>query len=282
VIVENMTPSTKKDLHIDYETVRGFKPDIIYASLSGLGQSNDRKYYDILAQAESGLLSLSGTEDTPMKIGPSVTDAFAGLMLAFGISGALHYRNETGFGQYLDVSMLGSSLQLLESYLIEASVTGKNPKRSGNQDSMISPFGLYRTKNGYIAMAAGNDRQWQSLSKFIYEKQIFDLSLFNTNEKRLLNNIQLTSILESVFIRYDSAVLIRQLQELQIACSLLQTMKEVSANTSLIASGDLLQSKIPGLGMCTSPGRNIRFSAVQKHNTAPAPKIGEHNRDYDI
>ena len=282
VIVENLTPQTKYKLKINYQTICTYKKDIIYASLSGLGQDTNRKYYDILAQAESGLMSLSGTPQTPMKIGPSVVDAFTGLMFAFGVAGALLHKSKTGQGQYLDVSMLGCAMQLLESNLTEASITNSNPKRTANQDNLISPFGVFKTQDGYIALAAGNNTQWAKLAMFIRKTEDFDDALFTTNAKRLENSTRLTTLIEKSFTHYASSDLISTLQLEGIGCTVVNEMLDILKNASLFQTGDLLRINHPELGECVTPGRNIRFSAIKQHKNTNAPQIGENDKEYGI
>jgi CoA:oxalate CoA-transferase len=282
VIVENLTPHVKTSLGIDYDAVKKINPTIIYASLSGTGQQDSRRYYDILAQAESGLMLLSGTGGVPMKIGPSVVDAFSGLMLAFGISGALLFRQKTGKGQSLDVSMLGAAMHLLESNLTETSVTGANPIQMGNQDSMIAPFGIYKAKDGYIALAAGNDAQWSRLEGCLSGDDPVDRTQFSTNQMRVEHNGELTGWIERSFADHTVDSLMALLATHGVACSKVQSMRDVLGNDALFASGELLRMEDGQLGKHTVPGRAIRFSAAPNHETRNAPAVGEHNSTYDI
>lgn len=282
VIVENLTPSTKHKLKIDYQTIKKLNPRIIYASLSGLGQNDDRKYYDVIAQAESGLMSLSGTENNPAKIGPSVVDAFSGMNLAFAISSALYYREKTGSGQYLDISMLGSAMNLLESNLIEYSVTKQNPIPSGNQDNAIAPFGIYKCADGFIAIAVGNNKLWQKLASWLKTKFVIDLELLKSNHERLQNNKYLTTILESVFKQYKATALVMLLQEIEIPCSKVNTMKDVANSKQNFSNGSLIKINHPRIGQCIIPGHAINFSIMEEAEISNAPQIGEHNKEYGI
>src|SRR5438034_1235347 len=203
VFVENLTPSTKYKLKVDYAVLKAINPKIIYASLSGIGQDSNKRYYDVIAQAQSGLMSLSGYQSGPMKIGPSVVDAFSGMTLAFGIASALFYREKTGKGQYLDVSMLSSAMYLLESNLIEYSIVKKNPIRAGNHDNAISPFGAYKAKDAFIVIAAGNENIWKVFADFLKKHISFDETLFSSNLLRLKNNNVLTEIIEKVLAKYN-------------------------------------------------------------------------------
>jgi CoA:oxalate CoA-transferase len=242
-VVENLTPSTKHKLKIDYTTIYNINPRIIYASLSGLGQNSNRKYYDVIAQAESGLMSLTGTENNPMKIGPAVVDAFSGMTLAFAISSALFYREKTGMGQYVDVSMIGSAMNLLESNLIEYSITKENPKRTGNHDNLIAPFGVYKVKDGSIVIAIGNDSLWQKFEVYLNEHvSSFKRSLFISNHLRLKNHLQLVQLVEQALSHYSMTESIELLSQLGIPCSKVAEMSDVYSN-ELFYTSEILEKK---------------------------------------
>jgi CoA:oxalate CoA-transferase len=282
VFVENLTPSTKHKLKIDYEVLQKINPSIVYASLSGVGQDTDKKYYDVIAQAESGLMSLSGTPQTPMKIGPSVVDAFSGMTLAFAIASALYWRQKTGIGQYIDVSMLGCSMNLLESSLIEYSLTKTNPERKGNTDAAISPFGAYQTKDGFIVIAVGNDALWQQFRIFLETSSEIDTSLFSTNILRIKNDSMLTQVIERSFSRYTVSELIPLLAAIHIPCSKVNSMSDVYNDSDNYSKGYVRKEQHPLLGECVVPGSSVRFlecPAVENHSS---PKNGEHNAEYGV
>jgi crotonobetainyl-CoA:carnitine CoA-transferase CaiB-like acyl-CoA transferase len=282
VLVENFSPEVKQRLKIDYPTASAFQPRLIYASLSGIGQDSSRKYYDILAQAESGLLSLTGLPHLPMKIGPSVVDAFSGLMLAFGIAAALLHRERTGCGQYLDVSMLGAALHLLESNLVAASLTHQNPQRTGNQDNLIAPFGIFQTADGHIALAAGNETQWERLVVFLQARASFDAAQFGSNALRLEHSEALTRVVETCFRNFSRSELLLLLTELDIPCAPVNTMLDVLQMDSLYERGELITTHDPQLGSVVMPGYPIRFQQTAAPCFSPAPKIGQDNVRYRL
>lgn len=282
VIVENLSPPSKYKLKINYEIIKKLNPKIIYASLSGKGQDSDEKYYDIIAQAESGMMSLTGTQDMPIKVGPAIIDAFSGVTLAFGIASALFYRQKSGKGQYLDVSMLSCSMNLLEHNLIGYSLHKKNPVRLGNRDNAIAPFGVYKTKDAFMAIAAGNNKIWHLLENFLSQKKSFDTRDFKTNETRLKNQNKLTKIIEEVFAQFGGKALQKKLSERGIPCSLIHEISDVYSNNHLYKSGALKRIHHPRLGKCVVPGQSINFSASGKFKTDYAPEIGQHNKLFGI
>lgn len=282
VFVENLTPSVKYKLKINYELLKKFNPRLIYASLSGIGQDDDRRYYDVVAQAHSGLLSLSGHPETPIKISPAIVDPFAGLMLAFGIASALFFRERTGKSQYVDVSMLSSAMNLLENNLTEYSVTKKNPVRPGNGDNAISPFGIFKAKDAYIAVAAGNEKIWGIFSAFLKKYISLDQELFQSNMLRLKNKQRLVEAVEKVFANFQVAKLERKLSDLGVPCSRINEMSDVATEEDNFRRKALIEVKHSKLGNIIVPGKSINFSEAQDLEMTEAPTIGRDNKKYGV
>lgn len=283
VFVENWAPLTKHKLKINFEEIKKINPKIIYASLSGAGQDSNKKYYDVIAQAESGLMSLSGNGLLPMKIGPSVVDAFSGMTLAFAISSALYYRQKTGNGQYIDVAMLGCAMNLLENNLIDYSITGKIIKPAGNHDNAIAPFGVFKTKDGFAAIAAGNNYLWKKLENFLYDNgSKADLGKFATNSSRVEYQAELTRLLEEIFSKFPSDILLAKLSKLDIPCSKVNNMRDMSKINSNFKKGFLKEINHTKLGKCIIPGRSIIFSDYPESDYKEAAEIGKDNNEYGI
>lgn len=288
LVVENMTPSVKRKLSVDYNDVKAINPTIIYASISGEGQESDRKYFDIIAQAESGLMSLSGTKDHPIKIGPSVVDAFTGLNLAFAISSALWYREKHGAGQYIDVSMIGSAINLLEQNLTEYSVTLQEPNPPANYDTAIAPFGIYPTRTKYIAIAIGSEGLWNKFYQWLCEYIQLDQHLVSTNNLRLQHKEYLNDQIRRITSTQTAQSINDQLTRRMIPCAIVASMADVAKNQSLFDKKYLQAVKINSATdstmECVVPGRAISFSVQQEDISVyqQAPILGEHNSTYGI
>lgn len=282
IIVENYSPSVKKRLLIDYPEIKKINPQIIYASLSGTYADSDRRYYDIIAQAESGFVSLCGNADQPVKAGPAIMDSFSGLKLAFAISSALYYRQVHNKGQQIFVSMLGAGLDLLEQNLIQASVENKNPKRLGNIDNAIAPFGLYEAKDGLIALAVGNDKLWVLLKQFLEQHANFDNNKFTTTDLRLQNNVELKELIEEVFLRFNKKELGELLGEIGIPCGVVNEMMDIVNNKEYKNKNLIYNIQNSNNDSCVLPTGGITFSEQPEINKQPAPVLGENNKEYGI
>lgn len=273
VIVENMLPNVKTKLNIEYQTLKQHNPKIIVASLAGIDQNTNTKYYDLIAQAESGLLSLTGTPETPTKIGPSVVDAFSGANLAFAISSALFYREKNGIGQEISVSMLAGAMNLLEQNLIEYSVKQRNPKRPGNHDTAIAPFGVFKTSDGFIALAIGDDKIWNSFIAISEQFAELQSQRYISNQNRLDNLTELVQKIESIFSQFTTTQLVTLLKEHVIPCASIREMSDVASHEWFYESQALKKIEHPKLGTIIIPGNAIQFSTEAQHSYINAPEL---------
>lgn len=277
VLVENFTPDVKKRLQIDYQTIKKYNEKIIYASICGVSKDVNKKYYDIIAQAESGFASLNGTTDD-MKVATSIIDAFAGMKLAFAISSALYAQTKNGTGTHITVSMKGSAFDLLEQNLIETSVTHKNPDKVGNMDNAIAPFGLFKTQDGNIALAVGNDKLWQKLEMFLTEHTSnFPSHKFKTNAERLKYLPLLQQEIETVFSQFSTAELDELLSAQDIPCGQVKAMLDVLADQENHDQLLLENVNHPDIGEITLPTGGIFFSTSDKVPYQPAPELPNEN-----
>ncbi len=180
VLVENFVPGTMKRLGLDYETVKEQNPGIIYASISGFGQTgpySQTRALDIIIQAMGGMMSITGEPDgPPVRPGASLGDITAGLFTAIGILSALHERNKSGQGQMLDISMLDCQLSILENAFGRYFATGKVPQRIGSRHPVFTPFQAFETKDGSIvvAMVGGVRNQWPLFCAIIGRLDLMD------------------------------------------------------------------------------------------------------------
>lgn len=272
VFVENFSPSIKKKLKVDYEHIKKYNDKIIYASISGISAEVNRKYYDIIAQAESGFVSLNGeTED--MKVATSVVDAFSGMKLAFAISSALYFREKNNLGTQITVSMKGSAFDLLEQNLIASSISKQNPPKVGNMDTAIAPFGIFKTKDGSIALAIGNESLWQRFLSFVLQENAqFPTEQFTSNDARLQNLPLLKAELEKVFSKFGSKKLVEVLQSLEIPCGEIKTMTEVIRDKENFEQQLLTTYAVAGVEVVVPTG-GIFYSNIEQEKCKPAPHM---------
>jgi crotonobetainyl-CoA:carnitine CoA-transferase CaiB-like acyl-CoA transferase len=202
VVIENFRPGGAARLGLDYEAVRRRRPSVVYCTISGFGarEPRDRAGYDFTVQAESGLMAITGEPDgEPMKVGVAIVDVLAGLNAATAILAALHRRDLTGEGDFVEVSLLDSAFAALVNVGANALLTGEEPLRYGNAHPSIVPYQPFRGTDGWIAVAAANDGLYARLCTAIERPDLAADERYATNEARVLNRETLIAELEAVF-----------------------------------------------------------------------------------
>ncbi|WP_420750568.1 CaiB/BaiF CoA transferase family protein [Rhodococcus sp. O3] len=201
VVVENFRPGVTARLGIDYETARARNPRIIYASISGFGQKGPMAgaaAYDLVVQALSGVMSITGTEESgPTRLGESFGDTITGVFAAWGISTALLATRTTGRGQHLDVAMFDSMLAMLPTAHSQLQATGETPKRVGNRHPVSTPFDTYRAADGLFVLAIASEKGFRTLARTMGREELIVDPRFTEDALRTENEPALRKEIES-------------------------------------------------------------------------------------
>lgn len=220
VLVENFKVGGMKKFGLDYDTLSKTNPRLIYCSITGYGQNGpyqSRPGYDFIIQAEGGLMSITGPVDgTPYKAGVAIVDITAGMYASHAILAALHHREKTGEGQYIDVSLFDSQLGWLANVGQNYLVSGDTPKRYGNAHPNIVPYEVFQTADGYLALGVGNDRQFQILCTTLNRPDLWADERFQTNPGRVQYRRELIPLLQDVFLTGKTSEWIFKLNPLGI------------------------------------------------------------------
>jgi formyl-CoA transferase len=208
VLVENFRPGVTKRLGVDYPALSAINDRLIYASISGFGQTGpyaSRPGYDLIAQAMSGLMSVTGdAAGEPAKCGVPVADLSAGLYCAVGILTAYIVRERTGRGQYIDTSLYEAALALSVWETAELWSTGHVPRPLGSAHRMSAPYQALRTRDGHVTVGANNPRLWQRLCQALGREDLLSDPHFTTNADRMANRKALAAELETVLKKRDT------------------------------------------------------------------------------
>jgi crotonobetainyl-CoA:carnitine CoA-transferase CaiB-like acyl-CoA transferase len=283
VLVENFRPGVLEKLGFGYDAVSKRNPRIVYASISGYGQTGpykDRPGYDVVAQGESGVVDLTGEPDRqPVKVGASIADIVAGLYAYQGILLALLARHRTGKGQRIDIALLDSLISVLtyqaESYL----ATGRSPKRLGTRHPSIVPYETFETKDGFVNVGAANEKQWQNFCRALgFTDLAFD-SRFNTMAGRISNYDELRSILGAEMKKYTRAEAFELLAKYELPVGPINTVAEVLEDPHIHAREMVQELTHPEYGPLRYVGIPVKMSDTPGAMQSPPPRFGEHNRD---
>ena len=279
VILENFRPGVMDKLGIGYEALREVNPRIIYGATNGFGYTGPYSQlpaYDLIVQGMGGLMSITGeSADNPQKAGPSVGDIMAGMFLSIGILGALEARHKTGKGQMVDVSMLDCQVAVLENAIARYLLTGKDPVPLGNRHGSITPFATFKTTDGFINIAVGNDNLWDTYCKEIGKPELIADERFKTNPLRTNNWDQLVGVLSEAMAQDSTESWIARLRKGGIPCGPINRVSQVVADPQVIARDMIVEVEHPKAGKQKIPGCPVKMSETPCSIRKAAPVLGE-------
>jgi crotonobetainyl-CoA:carnitine CoA-transferase CaiB-like acyl-CoA transferase len=280
VLLENYRVGALAKLGLGYEAARERNPGIIYCSVSGFGQDGpyrDRAALDLILQAESGMISVTGEPGGHgVRCGVSIADLTAGMYAAFGIMLALRVRERTGRGQAIDVSMLEGQLSLLGimigSYLTE----GELPEPMGTAYKALLPYQTFRTKTRDLALAVGSEKLWKVFCPAIGCPELTDDPRYRTNADRAKNRAALIARLQEVFLTRSYEEWEAVLLESGIPVGAINNLAEVVKHPQVVARQSLVEMEHPRAGTVRMVGAPVRLSETPGSVRTPAPMLGEH------
>jgi crotonobetainyl-CoA:carnitine CoA-transferase CaiB-like acyl-CoA transferase len=280
VVVENYRPDVKYRLGIDYASLEKINPRIILASISGFGQDGpyrDRPGFDQIAQGMSGLMSVTGLPGQgPVRTGAAIADLAAGLFAALGVMTALLERETSGRGQWVHSSLLQSGIALLDFQAARYLMKGEVPPQVGNDHPTSMPTSAYRTKDGYINVAASGEGMWQRLCRAIGREDMLEAEEFKGLQKRAENRAKLNSILNESLSKKTSAEWIEILNGASVPCGPIYTVDQVFADAQVRHLGAATSVEHPKLGRFEVLAQAARLSRTPAAVVAPTPEVGQH------
>ena len=281
VLVENFRPGTLERQGLGYETLRAMNPGLIYCSISGYGHDGPyamRPGYDFVAQAESGIMSVTGDiEGEPQRVGSPVADISAGMFACMSILAALHVREKTGKGQRIDISLLEAAVSLLGNVSSNYLISGEEAVRYGNGHPNIVPYQAFRTQDGYIVVSCGNDRIYQNFCHLLEREDLATDPRFATNPQRVRNRKELVPILQEVFLQRKTDDWLTELRTVGIPCGPINTVSQVFSDPQLQARGFVWECEHPTAGTIKLSGSPIRLSETPTRLYKAPPLLGEDN-----
>jgi len=280
ILIENFRPGVMARLGLDYPRLRERNPRLIYAAVSGFGQTGPyahRPAYDAVIQAMGGIMSLTGEEGgPPVRVGVSIGDIAAALCAVIGILGALHHRDATGEGQMVDVAMLDCQVGILENAIARYFVGGEVPRRLGTRHPSITPFQAFETADGFVVLAIGNDRLWQTFCEVLGRSDLAADERFATNPLRTRNYAELLPAMQKILRAHPTAWWLEEMEHAGIPCGPINAIDQLAADPQVLAR-EMIQEVIdPAAGPMKMAGVPIKLSATPGAIAGPAPALGEH------
>lgn len=285
VVCENYKVGMMDKLGLGYDVLKEINPKLIYASISGFGLEGPMAKlpcYDIIAQAMSGMMSVTGFPDQPpVKIGPSVGDNYSGAYLCMGIVMALYERTRTGVGKRIDVSMVDTLFSIMENFVVAYTVDGRTPHRAGNIDPGIAPFDSFHAKDADFVMGCGTDKMFAGLCEAMGREDLITNPLYNTNDNRCKNY---STGLKDIIEEWTTTKTVAELEEIIVSRGIpfgpiwnIPT----AAESDLIAGRNMLwEVDQPGIGeKIRIPGCPVKLHGNPDEVQKAAPLLGEDNEE---
>ncbi|MAD95108.1 MAG: CoA transferase [Rhodobacteraceae bacterium] len=273
VVIENFKVGGLAKYGLDYASLKGTNPRLIYCSITGFGQTGPyapRAGYDFLMQGMSGLMSVTGEIDgEPQKYGVAVTDVFTGLYSVIAIQAALAFREKTGRGQHIDMSLLDVATAVTANQGFNTLATGKAPGLTGNAHVNIVPYQVFPTSDGHVIVTCGNNGQYSRFCDVLGRPDLATHEDYNTNPKRVTNRSTLVPILREETMKHTKIEILAACEENVVPAGPINNMNELFADPHIQARG--MQMELEGLPAIRSP---MRFSESSLAIKTAAPKLG--------
>ena len=284
VLIENFRPGTMEKLGVGYETLKEVNPRLIYGSISGFGATGPYRHragYDTMSQAWSGVMSITGwPESDPVRCGASFGDVMGGLNLVIGVLAALRYRDQTGKGQKIDISLTDGCVVAEASMMQVYLSTGKVPTKNGNRYTSSAPGGGYHTKDGYMVINGSAPKFFGILCQEMGHPELVDDPRFVTNALRVRNRAELDEIVEAWTTSLTTDEIIDRLLPKGFACAPILTLDQVVANEQIGGARNMFpEIDDPEVGPMRFTNSAVRMSETDPEIRCPAPRLGEHNRE---
>jgi len=282
VVVENLVPGAMKRLGLDYPVIKQHNPGIIYAAISGFGQSgpySTKAALDVIVQGMGGVLSITGEPNgPPIRPGVSQGDITAGLFTVIGILTAIQERSRSGLGQMVDISMLDCQVAILENAFTRYFTTGDVPKPLGTRHPVTAPFQAFQTSDGYItiALADGRKEKWPLLCSALNLIDLIDDPRFDDGWVRSQNWDILEPVLAEAIVKKTTGEWLTELEALGIPCGPVNTIDQVAQDPQVQHRGMIIDMPHPRLGKVKMVDTPVRLSRTPGGAERPSPDLGEH------
>jgi crotonobetainyl-CoA:carnitine CoA-transferase CaiB-like acyl-CoA transferase len=283
VFLENFKPGTAARLGLGYDDLAALNPWLIYASISGYGQTGpyaERPGFDLMMQAQTGIMSVNGPEDgPPHRLPLAICDIGAGMFAAFGILAALQARTRTGRGQHVDTSLYEAGIAFGVYEAAHVFATGERPARLGQQHRGGAPYQVFRSRDGWVTIGPNTPRLWRKFCEVIGRPELADDPRFKDKASRVANRQALVALLEAVLVAESTEHWVDLLNRAGIPVGPVKTYDEVYADPQAKARAMVAEIDHPVAGRVRTLGIPVKLSATPGRLRRPAPALGEHTEE---
>lgn len=280
ILVENFKPGAMARMGLDYQSLRADNPRLIYASVSGFGQTgpySERGGFDLILQGMSGLMSVTGDADRPpAKVGIPITDIGAGMLALIGVLSALIVRQKTGEGQMVDASLLEAGLAFNFLTAMNFLADGTKARRMGSSSPQNAPYQAFKTSDGYITVGTGNDTIWTRFCKELDITALLDDPRFKDNAARVSNHRDLEAIIAPVLEAKTTREALKLMERAGVPAGPIYDIEQALADEHVLSRGVIEEYVHPTAGPVKNISFPLKLSAVDTRLRLPPPLLGEH------
>jgi CoA:oxalate CoA-transferase len=283
VIVENFRPDVMTRLGLSAESLRALNPRLIYCAISGFGQTGPdalKPAYDQIIQGLSGEMAINGDERlSPLRAGFPVCDTVGGLNAAFAIMAALYDRERTGEGQRIDVALLDSIMPLMGWVVANLMIGGQQPVLMGNDNFTAAPSGVFRTKDGFINIAANKQEQWEAVAEVLGVPELKTDPRFQERDNRKKNRKALTPLLETRLTEQNTDYWVEALNAHDVPAGAILTLEQAMRQPQVMHRETFGTVEVEGIGSIPLFNMTAKFEKTPGKVDAPPPALGKHTQD---
>jgi CoA:oxalate CoA-transferase len=280
VVVDNYRPGVMKKMGLDYDRLKKISPGIIHCGISGFGvggPSAGRPAFDFIAQAMSGLMSVNGSRESgPMRVSLPISDLIAGLYGAFGIACSLTKRLRSGRGEEVQTSLVDGLISVMSYLSANFLASGELPLRTGNDHPIVAPYGVFRAKDGEIAIAPSNDDVYEKFLDALELQHLKEDPRFATNDLRMHNRQAINQIVEDKIKTMPKSHWVEHLNRAGVPTGLIQSMREAFQDQQVLHQEMVIDVDQPGYGKIQMTGFPLKMLNNPSKVHLPAPRLGEH------
>jgi len=283
ILVENFRVDTLEKWGLDYDGLRMLQPGLIYCSITGYGYTGPYRNlpgYDFIIQAQGGVMSITGPEQgEPYKVGVAIADITAGLFACNAILAALFDHQRTGKGQRIDISLLDAQLAWLANVGSNYLISGEKPTRYGNAHPNIVPYQTFKAKDGYFAVAVGNDSQWHQFCEKAGKPEWAEDKRFKTNASRVKNRNVLIPLLDDLFLQAEIPDWLSLLEAAGVPCGPINSIDQLLNDPQVQARQMVIEVPHPNAGSVRMIASPLKIPTNPVEVRLPPPILGEHTAE---
>ena len=283
VMIESFRTGALDRMGLGYEAVRRVNPGIVYCSISGYGRTGpmaDMPGYDLIIQAYSGLMDLTGEPDgVPLRVGFSLVDLFTGMMAYGCVLTALHHKNKTGEGQWIDTSLLDGQVSTLSYHATGYLATGNEPRRMGSAHPSLTPYQSFPASDGFFILGCGNQGLWERMCHAIDRPGLLEDLRFTTNTDRVEHRAECVEALSEVFRAKPVDHWVKVISDAGVPCGPINRVSQVLSDPQVVSRNMVQKIPHPEVPDLKVPGSPLKLTATPPTFRRHPPLLGQHNEE---